>query len=207
MRCFSLSITKFSEYIVRNNALNKQGFKEWVFCPGMLFNSMIKWWGIKGKRSRPHEGLDLFMYSDMHDKVHYLDHTTKIPSAYDGVVVKIMDDFLGKSIFIEHGAIDKGNKKFCTFYGHTYPLSGLNVGDTVREGDVIADIADTRNLETGILPHLHISLGIVPQDTSFRHIDWNVIGDPDIVTLLNPLQLMDRSYQLLMQESPPCQNM
>lgn len=40
--------SRFTEFLIRENALGDNGFKGWVFCPGMLFNSTDKWWGDQG---------------------------------------------------------------------------------------------------------------------------------------------------------------
>ena len=68
----------------------------------MLFNSTDKWWGDQGKRDKPHEGLDLCLYKDREDKILRLGENAKVPVIYDGIVVGIVDDFLGKSVIIEH---------------------------------------------------------------------------------------------------------
>ena len=48
----SLKKTRFTEFLIRENSLDERGFQEWVFCPGMLFNSLDKWWGDQGLRDR-----------------------------------------------------------------------------------------------------------------------------------------------------------
>src|SRR3989339_1498275 len=97
-----LTDKRFTESLVRENALDECGFKGWVFYPGMLFNAKDKWWGDQGKRDKPHEGLDLCLYRDQQDRVFRLDEKTKIPALYDGLVVRIFDDFIGKSVMMEH---------------------------------------------------------------------------------------------------------
>ncbi len=94
--------SKFTEWIVRENALGRSGFQEWFFYPGMLFNAMNKWWGNQGKRDRPHEGLDLCFYKNRKGRILQLDESTKIPVLYDGVVVQVINDFIGKSVMVEH---------------------------------------------------------------------------------------------------------
>ncbi|MGD8980799.1 MAG: hypothetical protein PVF42_04345, partial [Desulfobacterales bacterium] len=51
----SLRNTRFTEFLVQKNAFGKGGFKGWIFCPGMLFNSTDKWWGDQSKRDKSHE--------------------------------------------------------------------------------------------------------------------------------------------------------
>ena len=57
-----LKRSQFKDIIVSENRLDKKGFKEWIFCPGMLFRSGQKWWGDREKRGSDHEGLDLSIY-------------------------------------------------------------------------------------------------------------------------------------------------
>ncbi|MBW1780941.1 MAG: hypothetical protein JRL30_09405, partial [Deltaproteobacteria bacterium] len=98
----SLKKTRFTEILIRENGLNEPGFKEWIFHPGMLFHATGKWWGDKALRHRPHEGLDLLLYRDQQDKIVSLDKKTRIPVMFDGVVVSIIHDFLGRSVIVEH---------------------------------------------------------------------------------------------------------
>lgn len=59
------------------------------------------WWGDCGERDNPHEGLDLCLYRNMEDDILRLDEKTNIPAMSDGVVVKIINDFLGRSVILE----------------------------------------------------------------------------------------------------------
>jgi murein DD-endopeptidase MepM/ murein hydrolase activator NlpD len=191
----SLSKTRFTEFLVQENSLDECGFVEWIFYPGMLFNELEKWWGDKkGKRDRPHEGLDLFLYRDQRDRILHLDKKTRVPVMYDGVVVSILNDFLGKSLIMEHGFADGDNRKFCTIYGHTNPYDGIHVGRVVRQGDVIATLADAGKSKAGISTHLHISVGWIFKSISYDRLDWETIGAPDAMTLLDPLNVIDRCY-------------
>jgi hypothetical protein len=55
-----LTKSHFTEHLVRVNTLS---FSKWVFEPGMLFLSEMKWWGDKGRRRHRHNGLDLHSYA------------------------------------------------------------------------------------------------------------------------------------------------
>lgn len=196
----SLRNTRFTEFLIRKNALHENGFNEWVFCPGMLFNSTDKWWGDQGKRDTPHEGLDLCLYKDRKDTILGLGEKAKVPVIYDGRVVRIVDDFLGKSVIIEHLFSDNNNNKLCTIYGHTIPEDNLHVGKIVKAGEVIASLADSSMSKTNIFPHLHISLGWTSKEISYDRLDWGNIGAPNTVTLLDPLQVIDWHYHVLARE-------
>ncbi len=192
--------TRFTESLIQKNALDEKGFKEWVFCPGMLFNSTEKWWGDQGTRNTRHEGLDLCFYKDRKDTILRLGEKTRVPVIYDGSVVGIIDDFLGKSVIIEHLISDGHNNRLCTIYGHTIPEDNLYVGKIVKKGDVIATVADSKTFNTRIFPHLHISLGWTSKKISYAGLDWGNIGAPDTWMFLDPLAFIDGRYLLLARE-------
>jgi murein DD-endopeptidase MepM/ murein hydrolase activator NlpD len=196
----SLRNTRFTELLIQKNALDNGGFKGWIFCPGMLFNSTDKWWGDHGKRDKPHEGLDLCFYKDREDTILRLGEKAKVPAIYDGIVVGIIDDVLGKSVIVEHLFSDLDNSRLCTIYGHTIPEDHLHVGKIVKKGDVIATLADSSRSKTKILPHLHISLGWTSKVISYDRLDWENIGASNTLTLLDPLKIIDWDYLILARE-------
>jgi murein DD-endopeptidase MepM/ murein hydrolase activator NlpD len=189
----ALNKSRFTGLLMRNSVAEEDGFKEWIFCPGMLFNALGKWWGGRGKRARPHEGLDLCLYRNRQDRILRLEQGMTVPAMYDGVVVKIIDDFLGKSVIIDHSL---PGLRVCSIYGHTIPHRGIGAGSRVNEGDVIAVIAGTGRSKTGLFPHLHITVGLISGETSYDRIDWETIGRPDILTLLDPLGVIGGNYTI-----------
>ena len=189
--------TRFTEYLVRHNSLDERGFENWIFHPGMLFNSSNRWWGDGGSRDNPHQGLDLCLYRGRNGEDYTLDEKTKIPLIYDGEVVNIINDYVGKSIFLIHDTYDgKGNQLY-SIYGHTELCNDLDKGKTLNEGDVIATIKGTREKKMDIMPHLHVSLAWVPKSLPYNKLNWKTISDPGIVTLLNPLDLIVCQYTVL----------
>jgi len=196
-RVSSLSKTRFAEHLIHENALDVNGFKEWIFYPGMLFNAVEKWWGNHGKRNKPHEGLDLCLYRDRRGNKRQLDEKTRVPAIYDGTVVGIVNDFLGKSVIIEHDLTDSDHNRFCTIYGHIYPRKRIQNGRMVKEGDIIATLADLHNSKVTIFPHLHISLGWASKLISYDKLDWKTIGASNTFTLMDPLYVIGRPYRTL----------
>jgi len=194
--------SRFSEFLIKHNDLNKFEFEEWVFYPGMLFNDLYKWWGDGGVRQRPHEGLDLCFYRDKAGQEHSLDERIKIPVMYEGEIIRIEDDFLGKSIFVSHGIHDDLGNRFHTIYGHTNPYSGVAIGKTLSEGDAIATIADARKKKTEISPHLHISVAWLPKSFPYERLDWETMSNRSMATLCDPLEFIDCKYQI--EESQIC---
>ena len=189
-------MNQFAQHLIRTNGLDIQGFQSWAFSPGMLFRTPDKWWGDRGTRTSPHEGIDLRLFRGRGDDIRCLDVGTKIPSPCDGEVVGICADFLGTSIFLIHGPAGD-DEALCTIFGHTEPKSGLRVGTTVAEGDVIATIADAGRRSTAVPTHLHISFGRKSEAVPYSTLDWETLSDPAIFTLLDPLDIMGLNYVVL----------
>jgi hypothetical protein len=200
----SPSKTRFTEWLIRENGLDERGLKEWIFCSGMLFHAVAKWWGDKGLRSRPHEGLDLFLYRDRKGRIARLDEKTRIPVMFDGVVVSVINDFLGKSVIVEHLLPDRDPGRVCTIYGHTHPHNDLHVGWGVQQGDIIATLADPGQSGFNMMPHLHISLGWIAKPVSYDRLNWDTIGASGMLTLLNPLDVITWPHYILDDTDPAC---
>ncbi|MDM8525394.1 M23 family metallopeptidase [Desulfococcaceae bacterium HSG8] len=182
--------SKFTEYMVQCNRLNEKGFQEWLFLPGMLFHESEKWWGKGGFRPSPHEGVDICFYKNNSGQQITLDETAEIPVVYDGEIVKIGKDFLGKSVYIRHNNIcDADGRNLYTIYGHTKPYDTIYPGTLVSEGDVIGKISDG-NKRINLLSHLHISMAWIPASCPCETLDWKMLGDPGRVSLLNPLEVI-----------------
>lgn len=180
--------SKFTEWIVRENALSTSGFQEWFFYPGMLFNTMDKWWGHGEKRNKPHEGLDLCFYKNRKGSILQLDDSIKIPVLYDGVVVRVMDDFMGKSVVVEHCFAGTDPLRLITIYGHTTPLQGLNNARIVKEGELIATLAKPEKFQSNVPPHLHLSVGWLLESISYENLEWATIKTLSTLIWIDPLQ-------------------
>ncbi|MBI4826788.1 MAG: peptidoglycan DD-metalloendopeptidase family protein [Nitrospirae bacterium] len=190
-----LNKTEFTDYFIKKNLLPEDGFREWLLYPGMLFNSSAKWWG-SGTRNASHEGIDLCAYTDSQERIHNIAEGMKVPVLYDGVVAAVIDDFIGKSIIVKHSSADN-KSEFCTIYGHTMPEDDIRIGKAVEAGDVIAKVVGIKESKSGMRPHLHISIGFpASAEISYDAIDWKDISDPNKITLIDPLQVIDR-YRLV----------
>ncbi len=185
-----LNKTSFTNSFIKENKLEADAFKEWVLYPGMLFKASDKWWGDRGRRKTLHEGLDLCFYRDEKDSVLQVSEGMKIPALYNGEVMGIIDDFIGESIIIKH-LIPDVEREFFTVYGHTIPADDIQIGKTFRAGEVIADVAGLSDSESGMSPHLHISIGFpISGEIEYNTIDWKTIDEK--MTLIDPLQVIDR---------------
>jgi hypothetical protein len=194
-----LAETTFTQRLIQENELVANDFSRWVFVPGMAFGSTIKWWGDEGQRERPHEGVDLCLYEDRQGKLHRLPEQTRLPAICGGRVVRTCDDFLGRSIMIEDDLRDGG--KLYAMYGHTVPRPDLEVGQIVREGDIIAYLAPLPPHKTDILPHLHVSLGWAPGTVPPEQLDWERI--PDLLDLIDPVQVLNGGHATISTVSWP----
>jgi murein DD-endopeptidase MepM/ murein hydrolase activator NlpD len=199
--------SRFTKMLIKKNVLDQRGFEGWVFCQGMLFNSPHKWWGDHGRRDFPHEGIDLCMYLDHSRRIRRLDEETRIPVMHDGVVKVIFKDYLGKTVVFEHENPASDTGVFISLYAHTNPRSNIAVGVPVKEGDIIATFGDTRNSKSQIIPHLHFSLGQPTDSFSYEGFVWNTIRRPEMITLLDPLAIIDGPYQALASEDAACREL
>ena len=193
----SLKKSRFTEMLIRENALDQSGFESWIFCQGMLFNSPDKWWGDHGRRDYPHEGIDLCLYRDRSRKIRRIDKEIRIPVMHDGVVKAMFKDYLGKALIIEHEHSGSNTGRFISFYAHTKPHASLEVGMMVKAGDIIATLADTSHSKAHIIPHLHFSFGRPSKSFSYDRFVWNAIRKPEKIILLDPLPVIDWPYQAL----------
>ena len=185
---------RFTEMLIDVNPIDPAGFNHWAFYPGMGYGAMDKWWGDFGTRDFPHEGIDICLYTTCRGEVGRLDEETRIPVMADGVVFQ---DYLGQAVIIEHEDCAPKAGTYLSVYAHTRPRDGLGPGTAVREGEIIATIADTRRSKAGILPHLHLSLGRPSPDLLYENFIWNIMRDPRHITLLDPLDLIDGTWQAL----------
>jgi hypothetical protein len=180
----------FTDILVRENSLDKQGFAAWFLYPGMEFGAQETWWGDRGKRARPHEGIDLCFYRGVADRILRIDEMATIPAVYDGVVVKVIDDFIGKTIIMKHSFTEIGEGAFLTLYGHTNPGESIEIGRSVKAGEIIAILTTPRGPKAP-LPHLHLTLAWSPESIPYDMLDWTTIGNPDIVRLTDPWPVID----------------
>lgn len=194
---FLLGKKGFGKYLVACNLLNEMGFEEWLFYPGMLFDSLEKWWEKRGQRPAPHEGTDFCLYKNKAGKECRLDETIRIPVMYDGKIVKIGKDFLGKSVYVSHDIRNGYGKQLYSIYGHTEPYSTIYKGCVLKEGDTFATISDSKKKKVDILSHLHITMAWIPESYPYERLNWTAIGERSgDITLLNPMEIIGWKYSV-----------
>ena len=187
----------FSENLIILNKLNEHGFERWGFYPGMLFGSREKWWGDWKERVRAHEGLDLCFYTDRSNKLHRLGLSTKVCTMLSGTVSEIVDDLLGKSVFIKHDKKNEEGKSLFTIYSHINPVAGIEPGKFLNKAEIIANIAETKEKNPELPPHLHISIAWLPASLEKQGLNWNNLNSLGSVVFIDPLKLIRCDYTTL----------
>ncbi len=200
----SVKKSRFTEMLIEENTPDLRGFDRWIFCEGMLFSSPGKWWGDYGRRDFPHEGIDLCLYRDTTGRIRRLDSKIRIPVMYAGTVKAMFRDYLGKAVIIEHQVPANGTGRTVSFYAHTNPDPDIGVGTVVKEGDIMGSLADTSHSKARIMPHLHFTLGLPAKSFSYDGLEWNKIRKPEMMTLLDPLPVLDWPHQRLEAGDPSC---
>lgn len=193
--------SSFCDNLLQHNNLAAQGFAQWAFYPGMLFQAPDKWWGDRGLRSSPHEGIDLCLYLDTCGAIHCLDKTAEIPAIYAGQLKSIIDDYLGKTLFVAHDIYDCRGNQCYTIYGHAAPHAGIAPGDTIQDGEIVAAAADTEDSKIPIVPHIHISLAWVPETFPSEQLAWESMNSRHHIVFANPLDIFRCSYRIVEQKS------
>ena len=196
----SLPVTVFCENLVQHNNLSAQGFAQWAFYPGMLFNAQDKWWGDGGRRASPHEGIDICLYRDSSGAIQFIPKAARIPVIYAGQVKRILDDYLGSTLYLAHEIYDSRGNQCYTIYGHVAPCAGIAPGDSIRDGEIVAAIADTEDRKIHILPHVHISVAWIPESFPSEQLAWERMNPRHRIVLVNPLDVLRCSYSIVEQK-------
>jgi hypothetical protein len=191
--------TRFCEQVVQYNNLAAKGFAQWAFYPGMLFQSRERWWDNGGFRDKPHEGIDLCLYNDQSGSTRALDTAAPIPVMYRGCVKNIIDDYIGKTIFMAHDIYNDTVKQLYSIYGHVEPLGRIERGVLLEEGEVVASIAGTEDKRFKILPHVHISVAWISRNFPPEQLNWQSMNESPDIILLNPLDIFNSNYTILQQ--------
>ncbi len=159
----------------------------------MCFTDRAAWWRGGADRGDFHEGLDICCYRTGDGRRLSLDAGARIPVTYAGEVVSIVDDFLGRSVFVAHDATDGRGRRLHSVFGHVVPTRGLMVGVSLGDGEEVGTIAGPPVGKSAVPPHLHLTLAWVARGGGGTRLDWGVLRDRDRVLLLDPLPLLHGS--------------
>ena len=183
----------FSRFFRDLNGYSMDDLDRWLFCPGMVHGSIQKWWGDRGLRTAPHEGVDFCLFTDKGGAVHHLTGKSRIPALYTGAVVSIVPDFLGKTVIME---VAGGEKKVLLLYGHLTPDKTVSVGSEVLSGEALGLVSPPQPATTGLLPHVHVTVAEVHGQVDYGCLDWSSIGAMKSLVFLDPLEFIDGPWSL-----------
>jgi len=195
--------SKFIDNLLTVNQIDKASIDQWLFYPGMLFQSPESWWGAGKNRHSRHEGMDICYYLDMASQINAIPVLSRIPAMYNGFIRKISnDDFLGQSIYMQHPQYSN-NSGFVlnTIYAHTSPINGLKEGDYLKSGDVVAQLIDFDKVGAKMFRHVHLSMALVSNQLSRSLLKWENMHKLQDIQLINPLNHIECPY--LVQEYVP----
>ena len=119
-----------------------------------------------------------------------VDQQTQIPAAFAGQVVKIDQDFLGKSIYIIHAIFTDAGRQLLSAVGHTIPREGLKTGQQVAAGEIIAAVSGISGQKSHLPPHLHLTFAWVPEDFKLEQLSWKNLGHDPGIRLIDPLAVI-----------------
>lgn len=160
-------------------------FDRWLLPPGTLFGDTSKWWGDPAPRRQPHEGVDLCWYRQRGGKTARLAPGTRVPALAAGRVVRIVEDFLGHSVFVAQGRSNDG-RLLLSVYGHVEPAR--EEGEEILKGGLLAAVAPSRSGR--VPPHLHLSLVLLPPAFPFADLDWPLLHASYAASFCDPLPLL-----------------
>ena len=161
--------SNFTTNLIALNQLHDCGFKAWLFKPGMGFGEPEKWWSDQGARPTRHEGLDLTGFQDKANGEYLLTEGTIVPPLYGGRLINIIDDFLGRTVIVDHGISNQAGLSLHGFYAHLAPTAKLKTGALLYETAGLGAIAAGNHI---CPPHLHISTVWISRDFPIGQLNW-----------------------------------
>ncbi len=161
--------SQFTKHIARLNRL-EPGL--WLLGPGMAFGDTHHWWGQKKKRPVPHNGVDLAYFRTPDGTQHNLGAGTLVPAPFDGLIARVIPDFLGMSVFLMHD-IEINGMRLISAIGHMAPHMLLHLGAHIKSGAPLGSISRPKNKD--VPPHLHLTLALAPKDFPPSKLSWELL--------------------------------
>ena len=179
----------YCKLLTEVNGLHEKGFKHWFFAEGMAFRDTRQWWGGKGKRVVPHEGIDFHLYKTDHGTLEALSSGALVPAILAGDVVCVQNDFLGRTVWLRHGEADLDGFCLYSVYGHMAPSISLVIGEKVSANDIIGVVADSQSASKKVPSHLHLSVVRVVAAIEPLSLNWALLQDSSLVEIIDPLSV------------------
>jgi hypothetical protein len=163
----------------------------WSFQPGMLFQDNDCWWK-SARRAHPHKGVDFCgFHAGRSDEVRRVG-ADLVPSLYDGVVIKINDDFLGKTVWIRHRSIRSDQLILFSALGHIIPDKAIAEGSLISQGEAVGRVAPEKKGAL-LAMHLHLSVFWAPSFFKTERLCWQDLSSSRMIRLFDPLSIISRS--------------
>ncbi len=179
--------SNFTANLLALNRTRVYGFKKWLFAPGMAYGDTDKWWAGKTGRATRHEGLDFAAYLDKAGRERRLGAGLVVPPLYPGRPIKVMDDFLGRTVVIDHRITDQRGRILHGFYAHLAPASHLEPGKVIAETAELGTIAPANR---ACAPHLHISTVWIAPRFSIEELSWARFREANDFQPCDPLDFL-----------------
>ncbi|MHB9154079.1 MAG: hypothetical protein ACYC5N_00125, partial [Endomicrobiales bacterium] len=152
---------------------------DWAFDPGMLFDGQNEWWGNRKARKGLHGGVDFYSFRDAAGNERQVEAGTALTPLADGVVVNVVDDFVGRTVIMRHGLADGQGRTLYTFYAHVEPAESVQPGKRFSTNDTIARVAAPR--KSGAPAHLHLAMAFSGQAGAFGAFRWETANPSQFV--------------------------
>lgn len=181
-------MNRFQSYLdalARANGLSRD--TQWLFYPGMLQDSPVKWWDDFLFRQALHEGIDICYYRNGTEKGIQTVPDLKVPALDQGIVRNVTSDFLGKSLVLEHRGFCGFPDRVIFVYSHLSPAPGIKPGTGVEKDQILAQVFDTRIKQSKLLSHLHLSCIEIPRSIPMDRLTWDFFPRRDQVRFINPV--------------------
>ena len=95
--------------------------------------------------------------------------------------------------------LGKSYGSYILFMGMWNYWTELNEDCFFEEGEIVASISGTEDKRLKILPHVHISVALIPESFPAEHLDWKIINESPDIILLNPLDVLNSDYTILLK--------
>jgi hypothetical protein len=181
-------MSSFKQYLAALASANRLGPDiEWVFHPGMLPESRLKWWGDFKTRPCAHEGIDICFYRTRTGPIRQLPAGARVPAWSSGTVLNICDDFLGTTLVVAPQAFVSESTRILEVYSHLSVCDEFTPGTGLGAGQIIAQTADPHTTGSVLSPHLHLSCIEVPAHIQADALNWTLFPRREKINVINPV--------------------
>jgi len=183
-----MPVSSFNNNFARLNGFEGQ-FGGWEFGFGMAFMDSHKWWGDKGIRPGPHEGVDLRRFRLLDGRSYQVAAEMIFPSLLPGKAVTMFPDFLGETVIIRHDIQDANGWRLHSALGHTRPLAQVKKGERVLVGQPVVQAAAV-GPNQAVGSHLHLSLMWAAEGYEAESYSWKEIAGSEKIVLIDPVEVL-----------------